>query len=145
MAKCRRYFHLANNDIEKLFLSRFAIGIKDEYYRLREHRQRNYHPAQQAAYLPVFPLVGLYAASTAAVMSVLPFYIREMGGGSPLYHWNHHRHSAFSHFVRRLISPPSDRATQANTDCHAGYCGDKSTITRQRAQCIRLSCSPARF
>lgn len=40
-------------------------------------------PLNKRRILPVFLLVGLYAASTAAVMSVLPFYIREMGG-SPL-------------------------------------------------------------
>ncbi|OFE42126.1 hypothetical protein A9Y87_12120 [Salmonella enterica subsp. enterica] len=36
-------------------------------------------PLNKRRILPVFLLVGLYAASTAAVMSVLPFYIREMG------------------------------------------------------------------
>ncbi len=35
-------------------------------------------PLNKRRILPVFLLVGLYAASTAAVMSVLPFYIREM-------------------------------------------------------------------
>ncbi|EEN1566607.1 MFS transporter, partial [Salmonella enterica subsp. enterica serovar Enteritidis] len=34
-------------------------------------------PLNKRRILPVFLLVGLYAASTAAVMSVLPFYIRE--------------------------------------------------------------------
>ncbi|EEC0837956.1 MFS transporter [Salmonella enterica subsp. enterica] len=36
-------------------------------------------PLNKRRILPVFLPVGLYAASTAAVMSVLPFYIREMG------------------------------------------------------------------
>lgn len=40
-------------------------------------------PLNKRQILPIFLVVGLYAASTAAVMSVLPFYIREMGG-SPL-------------------------------------------------------------
>lgn len=40
-------------------------------------------PLNTRRILPVFLIVGIYAASTAAVMSVLPFYIREMGG-SPL-------------------------------------------------------------
>ncbi|ECC2649626.1 hypothetical protein FOU89_16750 [Salmonella enterica] len=40
-------------------------------------------PLNKRRILPVFFIVALYAASTSAVMSVLPFYIREMGG-SPL-------------------------------------------------------------
>ncbi|MCR5946773.1 MFS transporter [Salmonella enterica subsp. houtenae] len=40
-------------------------------------------PLNKRRILPVLFIVGLYAASTSAVMSVLPFYIREIGG-SPL-------------------------------------------------------------
>ncbi|SQJ24021.1 multidrug transporter [Salmonella enterica subsp. enterica serovar Heidelberg] len=48
-------------------------------------------PLNKRRILPVFLLVGLYAASTAAVMSVLPFlYPRD--GRFAAYHWNHHRH-----------------------------------------------------
>lgn len=48
-------------------------------------------PLNKRRIFPVFLIVGLYAASTAAVMSVLPFYIREMGG-SPLIIGYHYRH-----------------------------------------------------
>lgn len=44
-------------------------------------------PLNKRRILPVFLLVGLYAASTAAVMSVLP-----RDGRFAAYHWNHHRH-----------------------------------------------------
>lgn len=60
-------------------------------------------------FLPVFLLVGLFAASTAAVMSVLPFYIREMGG-SPLIIGIIIATEAFSQFCAApLIGHLSDR------------------------------------
>lgn len=90
-------------------------------------------PLNKRRILPVFLLVGLYAASTAAVMSVLPFYIREMGG-SPLIIGIIIATEALSQLCSAPDWPPfRSRWPQANTDCHAGYCGDKFTITRQRA------------
>ncbi|ESC88520.1 multidrug efflux protein, partial [Salmonella enterica subsp. enterica serovar Newport str. WA_14881] len=82
-------------------------------------------PLNKRRILPVFLLVGLYAASTAAVMSVLPFYIREMGG-SPLIIGIIIATEAFSQFCAApLIGLPfRSRWPQANIDCHAGYCGD---------------------
>ncbi len=90
-------------------------------------------PLNKRRILPVFLLVGLYAASTAAVMSVLPFIsarwaVRRLSleSSSPL--------RLLANFVQRPDWPPfRSRWPQANTDCHAGYCGDKFTITRQRA------------
>lgn len=66
-------------------------------------------PLNKRRILPVFLLVGLYAASTAAVMSVLPFYIREMGG-SPLIIGIIIATEAFSQFCAApLIGHLSDR------------------------------------
>lgn len=66
-------------------------------------------PLNKRRILPVFLLVGLFAASTAAVMSVLPFYIREMGG-SPLIIGIIIATEAFSQFCAApLIGHLSDR------------------------------------
>lgn len=66
-------------------------------------------PLNKRRIFPVFLIVGLYAASTAAVMSVLPFYIREMGG-SPLIIGIIMATEAFSQFCAApLIGHLSDR------------------------------------
>lgn len=66
-------------------------------------------PLNKRRILPVFFIVALYAASTSAVMSVLPFYIREMGG-SPLIIGVIIATEAFSQFCAApLIGHLSDR------------------------------------
>lgn len=61
------------------------------------------------------------------------FYIREMGG-SPLIIGIIIATEALANLCGAPDWPPfRSRWPQANTDCHSGYCGDKSTITRQRA------------
>lgn len=47
-------------------------------------------PLNKRRILPVFLLVGLYAASTAAVIGTAFLYPRD--GRFAAYHWNHHRH-----------------------------------------------------
>ncbi|ECG8591599.1 MFS transporter [Salmonella enterica subsp. salamae] len=66
-------------------------------------------PLNKRQILPLFLIVGMYAASAAAVMSVLPFYIREMGG-SPLIIGVIIATEAFSQFCASpLIGYLSDR------------------------------------
>lgn len=79
-------------------------------------------PLNKRRILPVFLLVGLYAASTAAVMSVLPFYIREMGG-SPLIIGIIIATEAFSQFCAApLIGHLSDRVGRKRILLAPGIC-----------------------
>ncbi|HAO8227776.1 TPA: MFS transporter [Salmonella enterica subsp. enterica serovar Infantis] len=87
-------------------------------------------------FLPVFLLVGLYAASTAAVMSVLPFYIREMGG-SPLIIGIIIATEAFSQFCAApLIGHLSDRVGRKRILIVTLAIAAISLLLLANAQCI---------
>lgn len=93
-------------------------------------------PLNKRRILPVFLLVGLYAASTAAVMSVLPFYIREMGG-SPLIIGIIIATEAFSQFCAApLIGHLSDRVGRKRILIITLTIAAISLLLLANAQCI---------
>ncbi|ELX7630483.1 MFS transporter [Salmonella enterica] len=93
-------------------------------------------PLNKRRILPVFLLVGLYAASTAAVMSVLPFYIREMGG-SPLIIGIIIATEAFSQFCAApLIGHLSDRVGRKRILIVTLAIAAISLLLLANAQCI---------
>lgn len=93
-------------------------------------------PLNKRRILPVFLLVGLYAASTAAVMSVLPFYIREMGG-SPLIIGIVIATEAFSQFCAApLIGHLSDRVGRKRILIVTLAIAAISLLLLANAQCI---------
>ncbi len=92
-------------------------------------------PLNKRRILPVFLLVGLYAASTAAVMSVLPFIsarwaVRRLSleSSSPL--------RLLANFVRRPDWPPSDRVGRKRILIVTLAIAAISLLLLANAQCI---------